>query len=93
MVIHDRSYSRWDGDRTRPVKAVPVILESGIKRGVATLFRIGDQQAHLAPAADIAPAHVTQIGAQQVQRQAMAAEVTGSLPQLLLGTGNVQLRQ
>lgn len=39
MVIHDRSYSRWDGDRTRPVKAVPVILESGIKRGVATLFR------------------------------------------------------
>ena len=38
MVIHDRSYSRWDGERTRPVKAVPVILDSGIKRGVAVLF-------------------------------------------------------
>jgi ABC-type transport system involved in multi-copper enzyme maturation permease subunit len=39
MVIHDRSYSRWDGDKSSAVKAVPVILDAGIKRGVATLFR------------------------------------------------------
>ncbi len=39
MVIHDRSYSRWKGDRAAPVKGATVVLEAGIKRGVATLFR------------------------------------------------------
>ena len=39
MVIHDRSYSRWKGDRTAPVKGATVVLEAGIKRGATTLFR------------------------------------------------------
>ncbi|MHC4908436.1 MAG: ABC transporter permease [Planctomycetota bacterium] len=39
MVIHDRSYARWDGDKLSPVKAVPVMLDAGIKRGVAILFK------------------------------------------------------
>ena len=39
MVIHDRGYSRWRGDRSRPVGAVSVILRSGLRRSMATLFR------------------------------------------------------
>jgi ABC-type transport system involved in multi-copper enzyme maturation permease subunit len=39
MVIHDRSYSRWKGDRAAPVAAASVILQAGLRRGVATLFR------------------------------------------------------
>jgi ABC-type transport system involved in multi-copper enzyme maturation permease subunit len=39
MVIHDRSYSRWDGDKTRPVRAAMTIFESGLRRGVALLFK------------------------------------------------------
>jgi ABC-type transport system involved in multi-copper enzyme maturation permease subunit len=39
MVIHDRSYSRWTGDRTRPVRATAIIVRAGLRRGVATLFR------------------------------------------------------
>jgi ABC-2 type transport system permease protein len=39
MVIHDRSYSRWKGDRDGPVPGVSVILRAGLRRGVATLFR------------------------------------------------------
>ena len=39
MVIHDRSYARWNGSRDNAVSAVSVILQAGIKRGVATLFR------------------------------------------------------
>ncbi len=39
MVIHDRSYSRWKGDRTAPVKAVSVVFEAGVKRGATTIFR------------------------------------------------------
>ena len=39
MVIHDRSYSRWKGDRTRPVGATMVILRSGLRRSIAILFR------------------------------------------------------
>ena len=30
MVIHDRSYARWDGDRSGHVRAVPVIAEQGM---------------------------------------------------------------
>jgi ABC-type transport system involved in multi-copper enzyme maturation permease subunit len=39
VVIHDRSYSRWKGDRSAPVKAVGAVFEAGVKRGVATIFR------------------------------------------------------
>ena len=39
MVIHDRSYSRWKGDRTAKVTAASVIFEAGVKRGAATIFR------------------------------------------------------
>jgi len=39
MVIHDRSYARWNGSREGPVNAVAVILQAGMRRGVATLFR------------------------------------------------------
>ncbi len=39
MVIHDRSYSRWKGDRAAPVKAATAVFEAGVKRGVATIFR------------------------------------------------------
>jgi hypothetical protein len=39
MVIHDRSYSRWKGDRSSPVEASSVILGAGLRRGVATIFR------------------------------------------------------
>lgn len=39
MVIHDRSYSRWKGDRAAPVTAARVIFEAGIRRGVSTIFR------------------------------------------------------
>jgi ABC-type transport system involved in multi-copper enzyme maturation permease subunit len=39
MVIHDRSYSRWQGDRAAPVKGAAVVCEAGVKRGAATVFR------------------------------------------------------
>jgi ABC-type transport system involved in multi-copper enzyme maturation permease subunit len=39
MVIHDRSYSRWKGDRAAPVKGAAVVCEAGVKRGAATVFR------------------------------------------------------
>jgi|GEM_PF-1068309 len=39
MVIHDRSYSRWKGDRTAPVKGAAVVFEGGVKRGTAIVFR------------------------------------------------------
>jgi ABC-type transport system involved in multi-copper enzyme maturation permease subunit len=39
MVIHDRSYARWKGDRTRPVSGIGVILRSGLRRCLAILFR------------------------------------------------------
>ena len=39
MVIHDRSYSRWKGDRAAPVKAAAAIFEAGVKRGAAIVFR------------------------------------------------------
>jgi ABC-2 type transport system permease protein len=39
MVIHDRSYSRWKGDRSSPVEASSVILGAGLRRGAATIFR------------------------------------------------------
>lgn len=39
MVIHDRSYSRWKGDRSTPVPAAALVMQAGIRRGVATLFR------------------------------------------------------
>src|SRR6185436_5144430 len=39
MVIHDRGYARWRGDRSRPVAAVTVILRTGLRRSLAILFR------------------------------------------------------
>jgi len=39
MVIHDRGYTRWNGDRSRPVGAIGIILRSGLRRSMATLFR------------------------------------------------------
>ena len=39
MVIHDRGYARWKGDRTGRVAAVPVVLEAGLKRGIGIVFR------------------------------------------------------
>ncbi|HZL98880.1 MAG TPA: ABC transporter permease subunit [Planctomycetota bacterium] len=39
MVIHDRSYSRWKGDRSRPVAAFAVILRAGLRRSMSILFR------------------------------------------------------
>jgi len=39
MVIHDRSYARWKGDRDGHVPGIPVILQAGLRRGVTTLFR------------------------------------------------------
>jgi ABC-type transport system involved in multi-copper enzyme maturation permease subunit len=39
VVIHDRSYSRWKGDRAAPVAAATLVMEAGLKRGVSVLFR------------------------------------------------------
>ena len=39
MVIHDRSYSRWKGDRSAPVQATSVIFETAIKRAATSIFR------------------------------------------------------
>jgi len=39
MVIHDRSYARWDGDRTGPVRGAWVILDRGVMTGVAQIFK------------------------------------------------------
>ncbi|MHC5212187.1 MAG: ABC transporter permease [Planctomycetota bacterium] len=39
MVIHDRSYSRWTGDKSRPVRATAIITRAGLRRGISTLFR------------------------------------------------------
>lgn len=39
MVIHDRSYSRWKGDRSAPVQGTSIICETAIKRAAASIFR------------------------------------------------------
>ncbi len=39
MVIHDRSYARWDGERGTAVRAAPIIAEAGIRQGAAVIFR------------------------------------------------------
>jgi len=39
MVIHDRSYSRWDGDKTAPARAWAVILDRGVVTGLNLLFK------------------------------------------------------
>lgn len=39
MAVYDRSYARWDGDRERPVRAVPVIASAGVRKGVTIIFR------------------------------------------------------
>jgi ABC-type transport system involved in multi-copper enzyme maturation permease subunit len=39
MVIHDRSYSRWKGDRSAPVQATSVIFETAVKRAATSIFR------------------------------------------------------
>jgi ABC-type transport system involved in multi-copper enzyme maturation permease subunit len=39
MVIHDRGYTRWDGERDRPVRGVWVILDRGVVTGLAQIFK------------------------------------------------------
>lgn len=39
MVVHDRSYARWDGDRERRVPAAWVIFERGVTAAVTSLFK------------------------------------------------------
>ena len=39
MVIHDRSYARWDGERDKPVQGVWVILDRGVVTGLAQIFK------------------------------------------------------
>jgi len=39
MVIHDRSYSRWQGERDRPVRGIWVILDRGVTTGLAQIFK------------------------------------------------------
>ena len=39
MVIHDRSYTRWDGDRGGRVPGALVIFDRGVMTSVAVLFR------------------------------------------------------
>jgi ABC-type transport system involved in multi-copper enzyme maturation permease subunit len=39
MVIHDRGYQRWDGDKRAPVRGVSVILDRGVTTALAGLFR------------------------------------------------------
>jgi ABC-type transport system involved in multi-copper enzyme maturation permease subunit len=39
MVIHDRGYQRWDGDKHAPVRGVSVILDRGVTTALAGLFR------------------------------------------------------
>jgi len=39
MVLHDRSYARWKGDRAGRVRPVPIVLEAGLKRGLGLIFK------------------------------------------------------
>lgn len=39
MVIHDRSYARWDGDRSKPVRAAWIIMDRGVTTGLAQIFK------------------------------------------------------
>ena len=39
MAVYDRSYARWDGDRSAPVRGASVITFAGLRHGVAKLFR------------------------------------------------------
>ncbi len=39
MVIHDRSYARWEGERDKPVRGVWVILDRGVTTGLAQIFK------------------------------------------------------
>jgi len=39
MVVYDRSYARWDGDRTGGGPVAAVIMEAGIRRAGARLFK------------------------------------------------------
>ncbi len=39
MVIHDRSYSRWDGDKTSGPRPWWVILDRGVLTGLSQLFK------------------------------------------------------
>ncbi len=39
MVVHDRSYARWDGDRDKPVRGVWVIMDRGVSTGLAAIFK------------------------------------------------------
>lgn len=39
MVVYDRSYARWDGDRTGGGPVAAVIMESGIRRAGARVFK------------------------------------------------------
>jgi ABC-2 type transport system permease protein len=39
MVIHDRSYARWDGDRSKPVRAAWIIMDRGVTTALAQIFK------------------------------------------------------
>ena len=39
MAIHDRSYSRWKGDRSLPVTTVPIIAAAGIRAATTAFFK------------------------------------------------------
>lgn len=39
MVVHDRSYSRWDGVRSQRPQAIWVIFERGVLTGLNVLFK------------------------------------------------------
>ncbi len=39
MVIHDRSYARWDGERDKPVRAAWIIMDRGVTAGMAQIFK------------------------------------------------------
>ena len=39
MVVHDRGYKRWDGDRGRRVQGVSVIFERGVMTALSGLFK------------------------------------------------------
>jgi ABC-2 type transport system permease protein len=39
MVVHDRSYARWEGDRERRVPGVWVIFERGVSAAITALFK------------------------------------------------------
>lgn len=39
MVLHDRGYHRWDGNKTAPVRGLGVIAERGVSTALTLLFK------------------------------------------------------